>query len=300
MKTLFVKGGDYSPSISYDTAGAVNELLGAKCDQLIRSNAIFVLYKEKNEFVFIEGADVRGRTSVNSKFQFLDMLEHVEKYKFIFYGIVPGDQESVTTNSILSRAEPFYFRSEDSSFYSLKTNTKLIGSKMVSLFYLFKMNNSSAYACILNSFVTIDAFTINGENDGDMTFPNGRIIFSDTGNSIRSKLMDVKFSDNVTEMKYGHFLPTQVLCVRKGEPFSFTVFNKKFATLDPEFANGFKLEIKSPLPCRVDGNEISFSAIEKEQTSFFSMSIKGTEAYDYITGGNSFENLSLNFLVLVY
>ncbi len=300
MNTVFVKSGDYTPSIYFDTAGAVNDLLKSEYGQLIRSTSIFTLIRSGSNFSIIEGAEARSPAPVVSTFSFLDLLAPLNTHRVVFFGVVIKHDDPITTSIILSRAEPYVFNESERSFYSLKTNQKLAGNQIISLFYVFRMNSTNAYACVMNNLVTVDAFTVNGPSDGVFDEANGRIIFSDTGNSIRSKLINTEFSSNVVKMDYGHYLPTQTVCVKKGEPFTLKIFNKKFVNVDEDFIKGFQFEIETPLEYVKIADEFKFSTPSTAQTSFVSLKIKTNEFYDYITLGNSFERLALNFLVLVY
>lgn len=300
MKTLFVKSGDYIPSIFFDTAGAINELHKMNFGQLVRASALFTLMRMDNGFVIIEGGEVKHKTPISAAFSFTDFFEYLNQQPVIFYGVVVSKDEIVSAPSILSNAQPLYYSETEKVFYNLATKQPVRGEHVISLFYMFKMNNSDAYACIMNNLVALDAFTVNGPKDGVFDDPKGRIVFSDTGNSIRSKLIAAEFSENVTKMDYGHFLPTQTVCVKAGESFTLKVFNEKVVVNDETFLNGFKYEVKTPLKFDQSKDKFIFAASATPQTSFVSLSVKGTELYDYITAGNSFEKLSLNFLVLVY
>jgi hypothetical protein len=300
MKTLFIKSGDYTPSIFFDTAGAINELHKMNFGQLVRANALFTLMRMDSGFVIVEGGEVKFKTPISSAFSFTDFFDYLNHHPVVFYGVVVTKEEIVSTPSILAGAQPFYFEESEKIFYSLTTKQPLRGDQIISLFYMFKMNNSDAYACIMNNLVAVDAFTVNGPNDGIFDDQKGRVVFSDTGNSIRSKLIAAEFSNNVIKMDYGHFLPTQTVCVKAGESFTLKVFNEKVVMNDENFSNGFGYELKTPLKFDQNKDKFTFSAPSTPQTSFVSLQIKGTQMYDYITVGNSFEKLSLNFLVLVY
>lgn len=69
MNVVFVKGGDYTPSMYFDTAGAANDLFqNTTFSQLIRSNAIFTLTRRNDGFAIVEGGEVREKTAPASIF----------------------------------------------------------------------------------------------------------------------------------------------------------------------------------------------------------------------------------------
>lgn len=300
MKTVFIKGGDYTPAIYFDTAGAINEIFNRSFNQMVRASSIFTLTRDKSGFSIIEGGEVREKTNVASTFSFSNLVAYLDKYKMIFFGIVVNESDVVSSHSVLARAEPFVFDEDEKAFINLVTSKKMNANHIVSLFHLFKLSNSNTYCCILNNLVTIDAFTVNGPSEGVFEEADCRLIFSDQGNSIRSKLLNPEFPETVVSMSYGYFLPTQSVCVKKGEPFSLKLFNRRYVIPDAVFLEGFKIEIKSPLEYQIEGDSISFLIPPTPQTSFISIQIKGSEFFDNITLGNSFEKLALNFLVLVY
>jgi hypothetical protein len=300
LNYVFLKAGHNQSSIAFDTIGTMNEVYGGKFSQFSKAETPFKVFFVDGEMRVIESRVAKGQENQYKVFDFTGACRLLEQYQFVFFAVATGPNDLLNGHMIMEQSQMMVFDEAKAQFFCPVTQTYTDKKNLISLFCMYKLNKGNSYVLALNSITNVDFIQSNTSHPDVVDIDSTKVIISDDGNSIRSRLLSPIFSENVKQLDEREFNNSQTIFARSSGEYSLKIFSKnRYFEPDLEFISGFNISVDSDLTHSVEGDIIRFVTPKEAQVAYLKVRIHANEFYDNVTRENAAENLSLNYLVIV-
>lgn len=274
--------------------GSIGEFYNDRFFQFSKLSSPFKLSYLEETFVVSDLRQTLG--APNNGFRLDEVIKYLSNHEVVFFGKIALHNEFHSNTSIVDESRFFSFDREKNVFVSLRDGALYEEKNIFSLIYFFKINSTNAYMMVLNSLVDLEnvgsSAVLSSNSSTEVT-----LVVSQHGNSVRSKLINLAFSSNISVVNNDRTNNTFMLHLKDSTEGAIKLFNANpFYAVTDELVNGFKIEVESNLNHSLVKDEVKFSR-SSEKFGYVKVSIKSNQIFNAISEGNVFERLEFIFYV---
>jgi hypothetical protein len=269
--------------------GSIGEFYNDSFLQFSKLSSPFKLSCVQDTFIV---SDVRQTIGPGKNgFKLDEVLSYLDSHDVVFFGKIATQNEFNTNTEIVDNSNFYSFDQKQNVFVNLKDGKTYTEKNIFSLIYFFKINSTNAYMMILNSLVNLEL-----AGNGSVQSHNNLVV-SDHGNSVRSKLANLKFSPNINVINNDRALNTFMLHMKDGMEGTIKLFGENpYYQVTEEFISGFDMNVESNLQHSRVKDEIKFTRTD-EKFGYIKINLAATKLFNSITEGNVFERLEFIFYI---